>query len=233
MGQRQQVALGCEGANRYVLRLHSSEKPRLDLSPISQDLWATPKKKSGASVPEAAGFVLGVRYLPSLGSDVEGSRSFSQIMGDQRGSVISEQEDTNIPPNAGFWCRRLKSSAWARGLTLQTCFPPSRQDRQRQGRERPRTHRSRKERVKPSFQNPILSAPGRSAKIHFSGNGLPAPLGESEICLTTVPSLNERGASGGGDCGEHTGEEGDRTDPPRPHSLSGIGQKRRARRRSS
>lgn len=47
--------------------------------------------------------------------------------------------------------------------------------------------------MRPSFQNPILSAPGRSAKIHFSGNGLPAPLGESEICLATVPSLNERG----------------------------------------
>lgn len=110
------MALGCEGANQYVLRFHSSQKPRLDLSPISQDLWATPKKKSGASVPEAVGFILGVRDLASLGSDVEGSRPLSQIMGAQRGSIISEQEDTNIPPNAGFWCRGLKSSACARGL---------------------------------------------------------------------------------------------------------------------
>lgn len=53
--------IGCEGTIWYLLWLHSSEKPKLDLTSIFQDLWATQKRqKFGASVLEAMRFLLGV-----------------------------------------------------------------------------------------------------------------------------------------------------------------------------
>lgn len=79
------------------------------------------------------------------------------------------------------------------------------------------------------FHTPVLSAPGRSGKIHFSGPGLPAPLGEFEDLPLHAASLNESELLEK----ETAGEEGDGTDPRRPRSLSGIGQKRRAGRCSN
>lgn len=71
------------------------------------------------------------------------------------------------------------------------------------------------------FHAPVLSAHGRSGKIHFSGPGLPALPGEFEDLPLHAPSLNESELLEK----ETAGKEGDGTDPRRPRSLSGIGQK--------